>query len=368
MKRLIVVGPVPPVRGGIARHTYHLSNAASKIIKTELLCPKRVFPRLLYPGGNQFVNSTDASYEFDQELSVRRGSWWQVLKDLIRLKGPREDVGILLVWWTWVLAPVSLAVGIIAKLRGMKVTLYCHNVVPHDVIWLGEVVTKFTLKRFQRFIVQSTLEQQLLTELQQFSKIKIVRHPTYAPIVEYPKRPKTESKRPNFLFFGLIRPYKGVGKLIDIIPQLSDLDVNLTIAGEAWDKKIDTELRVLDETYSRFSYVPGFASEELKSKLFRDADALILPYERATGSGVLADAIGFNRPVIVSDVIETGQDFLEGRDGITVNLQTHHETALTGAIRQFVGRFSEFDCAWTVTTHLPTWSQCAEEAVSSFDE
>ena len=368
MKRLIIVGPVPPVRGGIARHTFQLANAASTVMKTELLTPRKVFPRLLYPGKDQFADRNEAANEFNLDMSIKKGSWSQILISLLRLKEPGDVLGILIVWWTWFLAPVTLAIGLIASMRGIKATLYCHNVLPHNVGLIGKAVTIFTLQRFKSFIVQSGKEARLLANFQGSSKIKVIGHPIYEPIREYSPQSNTSLTGRKFLFFGLIRPYKGVGHLMALIPKLEELEVSLTIAGEAWDKKIDSELRVLAESFERFSYLSGYASEELKSRLFSDASALILPYESATGSGVLADAIGFELPVIVSDVVEKGERFREGRDGITVNLRENPAIALSEAIREFAAKSQNYDSAWRAETGLPTWSQCAKEVLSSFHE
>ncbi|HEX2703159.1 MAG TPA: glycosyltransferase, partial [Solirubrobacteraceae bacterium] len=101
--------------------------------------------------------------------------------------------------------------------------------------------------------------------------------------------------KPVVLYFGLIRPYKG-------------LDVLL----EAWDGIDSAELWVVGRPRFDISklrtgaaasvrWVPRYVSDLELAACFRRADLVVLPYREIEQSGVLATALAFGSPLLVSD-------------------------------------------------------------------
>ena len=101
------------------------------------------------------------------------------------------------------------------------------------------------------------------------------------------------------LFFGLLRPYKGVEVLLDAWRGIEDAE--LWIVGRP---RMPIEpLRALAPASVRF--VPRYVSDAELPAFFRRADVVVLPYsrtERFDQSGVLATALAFGKPTVVSDV------------------------------------------------------------------
>ena len=101
------------------------------------------------------------------------------------------------------------------------------------------------------------------------------------------------------LFFGLLRPYKGVDVLLDAWREITDAE--LWIVGHA---RMPVEpLRQRAPANVRF--VTRFVSDGELPAFFRRADAVVLPYtrtERFDQSGVLATALGFGTPSVLSDI------------------------------------------------------------------
>jgi len=118
----------------------------------------------------------------------------------------------------------------------------------------------------------------------------------------------------TLLFFGLIRNYKGLDVLIAALPQIPD--AQLVVAGDPVDsvapvRELANSLGVGDRVEWRL----GFVSEEEVKDLMVRAAAIVLPYRRLDSSGVLATAIGYRRPVVVTDVGSLGelvQEFAAG--------------------------------------------------------
>jgi glycosyltransferase involved in cell wall biosynthesis len=130
---------------------------------------------------------------------------------------------------------------------------------------------------------------------------------------EVPLPPElAEVRGPVVLFFGLLRPYKGIEVLLESWRGLADAE--LWIVGRP---RVALEpLRAKAPKSVRF--VPRFISDAELPAYFRRADVVVLPYlrtERLDFSGVLATALGFGRAVVASDI------------------GGFHEVAATGGVR-----------------------------------
>jgi glycosyltransferase involved in cell wall biosynthesis len=104
---------------------------------------------------------------------------------------------------------------------------------------------------------------------------------------------------PVVLFFGLLRPYKGLETLLRAWRQIEGAE--LWIVGRP--RMALAPLRELAPPGVRF--VPEFVPEAQLPAYFRRADIVVLPYartERLDQSGVLAAALAFGKPIVASDV------------------------------------------------------------------
>ncbi|MGI9185320.1 MAG: glycosyltransferase family 4 protein [Solirubrobacteraceae bacterium] len=104
---------------------------------------------------------------------------------------------------------------------------------------------------------------------------------------------------PVVLFFGLLRPYKGIETLLDAWRGVTGAE--LWIVGRP---RMDlAPLRAGAGAGVRF--VPRFVGDAELAAFFRRADVVVLPYaptDRFDFSGVLATALAFGRATVVSDV------------------------------------------------------------------
>ncbi len=104
---------------------------------------------------------------------------------------------------------------------------------------------------------------------------------------------------PVVMFFGLLRPYKGLEVLLEAWRGVRGAE--LWIVG--MPRMALEPLRALAGDSVRF--VPRFVSDAELPAFFRRADVVVLPYvrtERFDQSGVLAAALAFGKPVVVSDI------------------------------------------------------------------
>lgn len=118
------------------------------------------------------------------------------------------------------------------------------------------------------------------------------------------------SRPPVILFFGLLRPYKGIDVLIRAAGQLATADGET--APELWivgNPRMD--LSELMERASRLRlevrWLPRFIEDAEIPAIMRRADVLVLPYLDGEQSGVLYTGIAFGKAMVVSDVGGIGE-------------------------------------------------------------
>lgn len=106
-------------------------------------------------------------------------------------------------------------------------------------------------------------------------------------------------RKPTALYFGLIRPYKGLETLLEAWRGIADAE--LWVVGRPL-----FDVTPLKETAPpSVRFVERFVSDSEAAALYDNADVVVLPYARGARfgfSGVLASALGFGKPAVVSDV------------------------------------------------------------------
>jgi glycosyltransferase involved in cell wall biosynthesis len=125
------------------------------------------------------------------------------------------------------------------------------------------------------------------------------------------------------LFFGAIKPYKGLEYLVSAFQKISaeHSDYRLIIAGE---RKKDSEKyyssvqQLIDSHPSRAQIISeiNFIPDDETEIYFKAADVAVLPYTEIFQSGILFMAYAFGLPVIASDVGSFAEDIIEGRTGL----------------------------------------------------
>ena len=132
--------------------------------------------------------------------------------------------------------------------------------------------------------------------------IEVSAHPVYD---DYPEPRGTLAREAGLelLFFGLIRPYKGLDLALEALAASGRDDVRLSVVGEFWEGRdqIDALIARL-ALEDRVTLVPRYVTDAEAAEYFSRSDALVAPYRSATGSGVVALAQWYARPVIASDV------------------------------------------------------------------
>ncbi len=134
-------------------------------------------------------------------------------------------------------------------------------------------------------------------------RVHVVPHGAFNHLAELPVEPLpselTDTSAPVVLFFGLLRPYKGVQTLLEAWQGIAGAE--LWVVGRPMMDL--APLRALAPRSVRF--LPRYVSDGELAALFRRADLAVLPYvpsARFDQSGVLATALAFGTPLVASDV------------------------------------------------------------------
>lgn len=117
---------------------------------------------------------------------------------------------------------------------------------------------------------------------------------------ERPLAPELEgAEGPVILFFGLLRPYKGLDTLLEAFRRIEDAE--LWVVG---NPRMDLEplRRAAEEAPGRARFVTRFVDEAEIPAIFRRADVVVLPYRDAEHSGVLYTGLAFGKPMVLTSV------------------------------------------------------------------
>lgn len=322
--KITLIGPVYPYRGGIAHYTTSLAKALqANGHDVKVVSFRRQYPQWLYPGKSDRDPShaaltVPASYLLDP---LYPWTWWRTAA---KIRQEHPDL-VLFQWWTtfWSLAFTCLAHRL--RANGVQVGFLIHNVIPHEPRPWDRLLAKMALGQGDAFLVQSSSQRDLLEKLIPGARIDLAEHPVYDLFSEQ-RMDRGEARQrlgvpeefPLILFFGIVRPYKGLAVLVDAVGQLSaeGRPVGLYIAGEFWEdeQKYREQIQRLglsDRVWIENRYIPN---EELPV-IFSAADVFAAPYTDATQSGAVKMAMGFGLPAAVTRPVvdESMQSMLDRR-------------------------------------------------------
>ncbi len=222
------------------------------------------------------------------------------------------------------------------KARGKKIAFTAHNVNGARRDSKDSLLNRITLRIQYRlcdhiFVHTDKMKSELCREFKVGEDaVTVIPYPinnavpdTGLSALEAKKRLGLQVAERVVLFFGKIRPYKGIEQLIAAFNQLSadrSVKYRMIIAGQpnkgapeylqALQKAV-TNTCMHDQVMLRFQFIPD---EDLEL-YFKGADVLVLPYKEIFQSGVLLLAYSFGLPVVATDVGSFREDIVEGETG-----------------------------------------------------
>lgn len=116
------------------------------------------------------------------------------------------------------------------------------------------------------------------------------------------------------LFFGKIKRYKGIDKLLELIQKTPD--IQYVVAGKADKTVAETVLKI--RQLPNADVIEGVIPHSKMHEFFYNACCVVLPYETATQSGVIIDAYKHSRPAVAFNVGAIGEEIQNGITGFTI--------------------------------------------------
>lgn len=322
-RRIALVGPLAPWRGGLAQYLGLLGDALMPHAEVLGITFTRQYPGFLFPGTSQ-VDTAAERPRFPVEAmldSIAPWSWRAAASRLERF----APGAVVLKWWIPFFAPsFASAVGPLRR-RGTRVVLVCDNLVPHERRPFDDALTGWMLRNSDGYLVMSDSVERDLDHLKPGAPRRRVPHPFYAQFDR--GRYDRASARAKLgigageevaLFFGYVRHYKGLDVLLEAWPRVrARRPVRLVVAGEFYEDAAsyralaaqaggEPAVRLLER------YLPD---DEVEA-VFKAADVVVLPYRSATQSGVTHVAYALGVPVITTDVGGLAETVVPGRTGM----------------------------------------------------
>ena len=321
-KKVVFIGPAYPYKGGIAAFNESL---ATTFQQNGWACKMYTFSQQI-----PFLSKEKLTTEDPRpNLTIKRGiysanplNWLKISKEIVK---ENPDLVITQYWMPY-MAPAfgTILRGIKKERPNVKIATFVHNFKPHQGAIGDKQLNKYITKRTDLIFCLSDLVKKEIEETIKDKSVIKMFHPIYdhygtkIELAEAKQQLGWDEKLKYLLFFGEIKDYKGLDRLIESLSLLKkDLDYKLYIAGEFLvpEKKI-TELikkySLEDKVKIRNEYIPN----EDVPKLFCGASAIVTPYKITTQSGIIPIALHFERPVIASKVGDLAESITHHQLGV----------------------------------------------------
>jgi len=340
-QRVIIIGPAYPYRGGLSAFNERLARAFEEAGYEMAIHTFRLqYPKLLFPGKTQFSEDPPpVGLAIRRTINTVNPLNWPYAAKQIRDFDP---VLVVVRFWLPFLGP-SLG-SILRLVPGKKTKLIgiVDNIVPHEKrpgdFWFA----RYFVGSLDACVVMSGIVGKQLQKFVSSQPIVECAHPVYdnygPPLAraEALGQLGLESKYRYLLFFGFIRPYKGLDLALQALALVRDQlpEVRLIVAGEFYTdpapyEKIISTLQLED----RVILHTRFISNEQVAAYFGAADLVVQPYRSATQSGISELAYFYEKPVLVTNVGGLPEIVRNGQTGLIV--EPEPESLAAGILKFF---------------------------------
>jgi len=355
--KIALLGPSHPFRGGIVHFNSLLAEVLQNKaqLEVDLFYWSKPYPAFLLPGSSSDYLDGKSVLTFSRPglhiLKYTNPVTWIKLARYIK----RGQYDLFITHWVHpVHFPVFKFLFTAIKLTTKtKICLIVHNCLPHERFFSDAVLSRNLFNTAHRLVMHGQPETELAGRIgvDSYKLIKAF-HPLYNQF-HLPNESR-ESIRQRLglgkkvlLFFGFIRPYKGLDLLLKAFCELSPKykDLSLLIVGEQFGSSVDQlseKEKFLkgcpsnDPVRGRVVWIDHYVANEEVGHYFTVADALVAPYLSVTQSGPIQIAYAFDKPVIASDLPAFRECVSEGESGYL--FETGNASDLAKKIKLFFSK------------------------------
>ena len=318
-KKIVLIGPVYPYKGGISHYTGQMYRELSKKNEVVMLSYKMQYPKFLFHKEQKDYENDSFKVE-ETKYMLHTANPFNIVKTAGFIRKCKPDM-VLIQWWHPYFAPCYKLLEMC--LGRQNIVFVCHNVFPHERFPMDKFLTKWVLKNGSHFIVHAREEAEELKKIKKNPDYVVTPHPTYN-MFRFENLTKEQARerlgipasQKILLFFGFVREYKGLKHLLRALPQMTEKldDVQLWVVGDFDGDKEKYEALIEENGIEKqVKMIDGYTPDKEVEKYFAASNLVVLPYESATQSGIVQIAFGFTKPVVVTrvgglpDVVEDGK-------------------------------------------------------------
>jgi glycosyltransferase involved in cell wall biosynthesis len=318
-RRVLVIGSGTRFISGVSHYTRYMAVALAERATVSVILMRRLIPRVLYPGRARVgMQLTDAAYPAD--VPVFDGVDWYWIPSMLgalRLMRRERPQVLVFQWWTGAVLHSYLLLALAGRLLGARVIVELHEIQDTGEAGMASarsyvaLLGRWFMGMSDGFLVHSEFDREALAESFGSDRrpVRVVRHGPYSHYAVDSSEPLRDAPAGacNFLYFGTIRPYKGLEDLVRAFESLIETDPEgeywLTVVGETWEGWTEPAELIARSRHRRLiTLVNHYVSDAEAASWFAGADVVALPYRRSSASGPLHMAIGAGLPVVVGDV------------------------------------------------------------------
>lgn len=325
---VIIVGTAFPYISEFANFNDRLADEfVAEGHNVEIVTFSLQYPTLFFPGRKKISGSESREGHKIVRMinSVDPTNWSKVAKYIISKKPD-------LVIFTYESSYIGVCMGAISrrvgKVKTIKRLAIVKDMIPDDAAFYDRILPLSFVRNVDGFVTMSNETVDEINYFDKKNKPKIaVCHPLYdhyGSILQREEALQELSLSPDYryiLFFGYIRPYKGLDLLIDAFAdeRLRKYNVKLIVAGEFKtnprpyiDKIKSSKLDDCLEMRTTFIHNSDV------NKYFSACDIFVQPYKSLTRSAVTQVAYNFAKPMLVTDVGNLRETVHDGVVGYVV--------------------------------------------------
>src|SRR5215213_2289635 len=239
--------------------------------------------------------------------------------------------------------------------------LTMHNVIRHEAVDLR------LASRMDAVIVHTRHGAELLGG----DNVHVIPHGAFEHLTEQANERPLRSEfaqveRPVVLYFGVVRPYKGVDVLLEAFRRVEDAE--LWVVGRPLGVSMERLRRLAPP--GRVRFVERYVSDAELPAFFRRADVVALPHRNVDVSGVLFAGLAFGKAMVMSDV--GGFREVAAEHGAGLLVPPSDSDALAAAIRGLLadpeGRRRLEKAASTAAAGPYSWDRIAEQTTAVYEQ
>lgn len=368
VRSIVIVGTAHPLRGGLAVYNERLARqfldeGNEVVVYTFSL----QYPSFLFPGVSQYDDrpAPEELAIFEKVNSVSPFNWFKVGRELARM---RPDV-LVFRFWIPLMAPCFGTIARLVRRNGhTRVVAIADNVVPHEKRPGDKLLTRYFLSSVHGVVTMSNAVFRDLRKVKPNLPALCRLHPLYDNFGQPVSREEAcrylqlPADGLNLLFFGFIRPYKGLDWLLEAFAddRLKQCPVRLVVAGEFYgDSRPYMEVIERHHLQDRVILRTQFIADQDVRYYFCAADLVVQPYKDATQSGVTQICYHFLKPMLVTRVGGLAEMIPDGKVGYAV----HPDVAsIADALTDFCtrSRAHDFDDGLADEKQKYQWSHMTE--------